>query len=270
MAVTAGPRGRARQQRDTDARSSPTTYPEQHSVLRSLLLHLLPAVPITAGYVVVAPTVRDWGYPPLFALLLTGVIVTIPLLLGFLLVQARRRTGSYDVRAVVDYRTGLPVRRYLALGLPLMLWTALVYAASDALLPAETIERLFAWLPDWYLDPQNIDEMAAMSAASLVVLFGAWFVVAVAVGPVVEELYFRGHLLPRLDRFGAWAAAINVALFSLYHLWTPWQNPARILALLPLVYLVWRHRSIWLSVFVHVTLNTLSLAMVVLAVLAAR
>jgi hypothetical protein len=39
----------------------------------------------------------------------------------------------------------------------------------------------------------------------------------------VEEYYFRGYLLPRLSRFGSLAPVINVALFSLYHFFTPWQ-----------------------------------------------
>lgn len=56
------------------------------------------------------------------------------------------------------------------------------------------------------------------------------------VGPVVEELYFRGHLLPRIDRYGRWAPVLNTVLFSLYHFWTPWQNPAHILGILPMTW----------------------------------
>jgi membrane protease YdiL (CAAX protease family) len=38
------------------------------------------------------------------------------------------------------------------------------------------------------------------------------------VAPVVEEMYFRGYLLPRLSRLGRWAPVLNVTLFALYHL----------------------------------------------------
>jgi len=44
----------------------------------------------------------------------------------------------------------------------------------------------------------------------------------VILGPLVEELYFRGYLLPRLHRFGIWAPLINISLFAAYHLWKPW------------------------------------------------
>ena len=49
------------------------------------------------------------------------------------------------------------------------------------------------------------------------------------IGPTVEELYFRGPLLPRIDRLGAWAPVLNSGLFALYHFWSPWQLPVRLL-----------------------------------------
>ena len=45
---------------------------------------------------------------------------------------------------------------------------------------------------------------------------------------MVEELYFRGYLLPRISRLGAWAPLVNTVLFSLYHLFTPWLSVGRI------------------------------------------
>jgi hypothetical protein len=32
------------------------------------------------------------------------------------------------------------------------------------------------------------------------------------IGPVVEELYFRGFLLPRMEGLGRWAPLVNVTL----------------------------------------------------------
>ncbi|HSJ94471.1 MAG TPA: CPBP family intramembrane glutamic endopeptidase, partial [Gaiellaceae bacterium] len=87
-------------------------------------------------------------------------------------------------------------------------------------------------------------------------------------GPVTEELYFRGHLLPRIDRFGRGAPVLNAVLFSLYHVWTPWANPGRILGLLPWIYVVWRKRSIALSLAVHLAVNNIFLLLVFAALLA--
>ena len=78
-------------------------------------------------------------------------------------------------------------------------------------------------------------------------------------GPVVEELYFRGYLLPRLERFGRWAPLLNVVLFSLYHFWTPWQFFSRIVVLVPMVYAVWWKRNIYLGIITHSVLNIIGL-----------
>ncbi|MFN2272167.1 MAG: lysostaphin resistance A-like protein, partial [Anaerolineae bacterium] len=74
----------------------------------------------------------------------------------------------------------------------------------------------------------------------------------------VEEMYFRGYLLPRLSRFGAWAPLINTLLFSLYHFFTPWQNVTRIIALIPMVYVGWWKKNIYLGMIVHCLANTFS------------
>ncbi len=77
------------------------------------------------------------------------------------------------------------------------------------------------------------------------------------VGPIVEELYFRGYLLPGIARYGGWAPVLNTILFALYHFWTPWQLLARFVGLLPLVYTVFRRRNIYLAMIVHCSLNTI-------------
>jgi CAAX protease family protein len=83
------------------------------------------------------------------------------------------------------------------------------------------------------------------------------------VGPIVEELYFRGFLLPRMERFGRWAPLLNVSLFSIYHFWSPWQVVARVLAIAPTVYAVHRTRNVYVGMAVHCTLNTLGVLLVI-------
>lgn len=74
--------------------------------------------------------------------------------------------------------------------------------------------------------------------------------------PFVEELYFRGFLLPRLPLAPTWAPAVNALLFSAYHFWSPWQVLVRTLAIAPMNHAVLKTRSIWVSVFTHSLLNT--------------
>ena len=83
----------------------------------------------------------------------------------------------------------------------------------------------------------------------------ALFAVNAVAGPILEEVYFRGYLLPRISRFGAWAPLINTVLFSIYHFFTPWQNIGRIIGLLPMIYATWWKRSIYVSMGAHVLGN---------------
>jgi uncharacterized protein len=55
---------------------------------------------------------------------------------------------------------------------------------------------------------------------------GAYLVLNVFVGPITEELCFRGHLLPRMGQLGRWAPLVNVFLFSLYSASSDGAQPA--------------------------------------------
>jgi len=73
---------------------------------------------------------------------------------------------------------------------------------------------------------------------------------------VVEELYFRGYLLPRMEEHvKGYAPLLNTILFSVYHFFSPWENPIRILATLPIIYLVWYKRDIRFLMITHLLVN---------------
>jgi hypothetical protein len=111
-----------------------------------------------------------------------------------------------------------------------------------------------------------VEDFARYSTAALVITWVLGFVVNGIAGPMVEEVYFRGYLLPRISRFGVWAPLINTVLFSIYHFFTPWQNVGRILGLLPLVYAAWWKRSIYVSMGAH-ALGNVSAMLLMLPVL---
>jgi hypothetical protein len=57
------------------------------------------------------------------------------------------------------------------------------------------------------------------------------------------------------------------ALFSVYHFFSPWENPVRIVALLPQFYVVWRKKDIRFGIFAHVLSNTIGGVIVLVAIL---
>ncbi len=55
-------------------------------------------------------------------------------------------------------------------------------------------------------------------------VIGFLFALSITLGGMVEEPYFRGYLLLRMQSPGIWASITNVILFSLYHIWSSWEN----------------------------------------------
>ena len=242
----------------------PPVSPEQHPLALSVALHLAPGAALFA-FVVAAAAL---GVPAVLALLLGIAIVIVPLELGYLLLQGRRGTGRWTLEGVVGYRQPLPPRQVALWAVPLVAWFVVFLVLSVGALDVRVADGLFAWYPESVREFASFeDDDATYSTWVLVVVFALALAINGVLGPVVEELYFRGHLLPRIDRLGRAAPVLNAVLFSVYHLWTPWQNPGRIVALLPWIYVVWRKRSLRLSIAVHVSVNVLFLLLVVAAFL---
>ena len=233
----------------------------QHSVARTLVLHLLPGALATIFYVAAAPLVRGLGFPSLMAIYLAILFVLIPFELGYLFYHARKNGSSLG--SVVLYREPVPRVQFLALVFSLLAWSGIFYVLIYPPLDAFFIENVFSWLPETFF---LAEDFARYSTAALLITWAFGLVVNAIVGPIVEEVYFRGYLLPRISRFGAWAPLVNTVLFSLYHFFTPWQNVGRIVGLLPMVYAAWWKRSIYVSIGAHV-LGNVSTMLLLLPVL---
>lgn len=230
----------------------------RHSVAQSIALHLAPGVVMLIFYLLAAPVVMEAGYPPLFASLLTIPLILVPVMLGYLGIVARRMTGSFNPMAVVGYRNVLSSWKTAGYVVGLTLGGAAAFVAVEAIIGSSFKDAVFGWLPTWFLNPADLELITGMPVEKQIIFLASLLVFAGFVAPVVEELYFRGHLLPGISRLGVWAPVASVALFTLYHFESPWEGPGRFVMVLPMVYAVWYTRSVRLGIIVHVVLNTLS------------
>ena len=102
---------------------------EQHSIARTLVLHLLPGVLMLAFFIAGAPlVVGGLEFPPLMAVYLAILFVLIPFELGYLLYQARKR--GVPLGDIVLYRQPVPRGQFLALVLALFVWGIIIYPLS--------------------------------------------------------------------------------------------------------------------------------------------
>jgi membrane protease YdiL (CAAX protease family) len=244
---------RAGSVRSTDPSRSEVPV-EPHSLPQSLALHLLPGVVIAAIFYGTAPLLMRAGFPAIAAGMLGAAVGVLGIELGWLLYQARRQTGRFALSAVLPYRPGRFTWRKVLLAFGLWAWALGANILLAGLKPA-ILGSVFPWMPGWAINPLPRDIAATSSVAVLVITGVGMLLINVILGPVTEELYFRGYLLPRLYRFGIWAPLINISLFSLYHYWTPWDVLLRIVMLLPMGYAVWRTHDIRIGIAVHVGLN---------------
>lgn len=226
---------------------------EQHSLKTSIILHLLPGILILAFFLVLTPVLARQGFPTLFCLFLAVAVVLIPFELGYILYQAKMKNKTFSLKGIVLYRESLPLWQYIALIPPFLAWALVSYFLIAPPIQESVRSEYFSWLPAWFFLEHNLADCSKPA------LLATWLMGVVfngIAGPVVEELYFRGYLLPRISRLKGWAPLLNVCLFSLYHFFTPWRNLERILSLLPGTYIIQWKKNIYLGMIPHCLLNT--------------
>lgn len=240
---------------------------EQHAFGLSVLLHLAPGAALT-GFVVAVHALLD--VEPLLGLLVGILVVLAPLELGYLALYSRRTTGSWSPLGAVDYRARMPWKRLVVTAVALAVWMVTLVGVSMVFLDQRLASSLFTWLPDAVGTMASVSsDEEPLSTAALVALLALFFLANGVVGPVIEELYFRGHLLPRIDRYGRAAPVLNTVLFTLYHFHSPWRYPAIFLGFLPICVTTWRRRSIWIGLAAHVVINNVFVLMVLASYLGA-
>lgn len=221
----------------------------------TIVLHLLPGALGTLWYVLVAPFVMRFGFPALLALY-SAIVPIITFELGYLAAQSHISSGERWQQHRLPAQPRLALRPGAALVSSAL---AVALLASWLLAPVEAYaaNTLFAWLPSWYRFADLPQYAARYSRAALLATLAVGLALNGVAAPIVEELYFRGHLLPRLARHGRWAAPINAALFSLYHFWAPWQLLSRIFVVLPWAWAAQRRQTIAVGLICHCLLNLL-------------
>jgi CAAX protease family protein len=222
---------------------------DQHPLVRSIVLHLLPGALIVAFYLIAAPFVINAGFPSGLTLLLGFLFVGIPLELGYLLYQGKKRNGTLSLRGIVLYREPMPIWQYVAFFLLLFV---IAFGALFLISPVSSFlsEHVFSWLPGYLLsNGESLYPKPARTAVLVTLIMG--LVVDGIFNPVVEELYFRGYLLPRISRLRWLSPLVNASLFTLAHFWQPYNYPLILLIQLSLVYIVYWKRNIYIAILTH-------------------
>jgi len=230
---------------------------DQISIWRQIILHLWPGVLAVVLFVVLNELLPGGRLPSILILQICLFVLLIAEL-GIILRIAKKQTGNASIAGAIRFTSKLKWWQLILFSCLSIAWTAGVFLTIGDVLNQFVLSTVFGWLPG-YFQIAGIFENPALYPRSIRILVWALALVfGSLLGPLVEELYFRGFLLPRMRYLGALAPFFGALLFVGYHFWSPWMIPIRLLAILPMVYLVWWKKNIYIGVISHCVLNLLS------------
>ncbi len=73
--------------------------------------------------------------------------------------------------------------------------------------------------------------------------------------PIVEEFYFKGYLLSRMESLGVFAPLLTASLFTLAHFWQPYNYLLIFFIQLPLIYLMWWKKNVYIGIYLIILID---------------
>jgi membrane protease YdiL (CAAX protease family) len=230
---------------------------EQHSVPATVAYHLLPGVVILVVAIVFVPVAKAAGFPPIVGLLV-GMLFGLSIQLGYLLWLGWKRNRRLSLAGEVVYRHRLPRWQYPLYAVATVAWGAVVTFAATPIESA-ILKTVFGWVPAGFSATTAADaaSYSVYPRTILLITFGSLILINGVAAPIVEELYFRGYLMPRISRFRWKTPLLEDVLFALYHIWQPWAYVIILLTMISYIAPVFRKRNIYIGVWAHMSLNLL-------------
>ena len=219
-----------------------------------IVLHLLPGIIFGGFFLLLSSVFIKYGLTGYLALLIAIPVCLAPIELGIMLFWSARFTGSRSLSQAVAYRRKGTAVEYI--GLPLFLficWGILAIAINP--ISQYLAANLTFWLPVWATQEALIADLANSSPAQRSIALGLGVLLSGFVAPVVEELYFRGFLLPRMEHWGWVAPVVNSLLFAIYHFYFPGNVPGIFVVFLPISYVVMHTKNWRIGAIVHSLIN---------------
>lgn len=207
--------------------------------------------------------------PHLLLFCILGTVILVPIELGVILSASKRENGRYSLKSAFVGQEKMPVWKVLIIVFAFFGITGLLLAfivPIENQIFAEMRATVLYNLPvgfDW----TNDDNLKSFSRPLLIFTSAYYGIFNVLLGPITEELFFRGYLTSHYQRQGSFTPILIAILFSLYHFWLPFNNVFRILVFAPVAYVTYKKKNLYISMCFHCFCNLFSTISFVLAVL---
>jgi membrane protease YdiL (CAAX protease family) len=219
-----------------------------------IVLHLVPGIMFAVLFWVLSWMLVARGFTAYLALLIAIPACLVPVQIGIMLLWSVRSTGTRSLSETIGYRRKGTVVEYVVLPVVLFLCCGVLSIAFSPI--TQYLDtHLSAWLPAWATQEALINGVASCPPMQrnitllLAVLFSGFLAAA------TDELYFRGFLLPRMERWGWAAPVVNSLLFAVYHFYFPGNVPGIFVQFLPIAYVVMIRKNWRIGAVVHIMFN---------------
>lgn len=231
-----------------------------------IVLIFIPTTALTIVYSFIG-----FSQPPIPSILLF-CLLALPILLGFqvgiILKASKKEIGTYCMSSSFSNYNKISKWKIFLYG---MILCAFAGVMSIVIAPLENsllspLSNAVSQLTPEYFDWNSIEYIKQYPRNTVVLTCTVYFLFNVLIGPIVEELFFRGYMTSKISRFGSFAPLIITVLFSLYHFWLPFNNLFRIFAFFPAAFVAWKKKNIYIAIVFHCLCNLFSTVSFIIAV----
>jgi len=228
------------------------------SLQKILCMIFIPSSILTIVYIITGGLKHT--IPSLLLFYICAALILFPIEIGVVLNASKKEYGSYSLKSAFTNYNKMSWWKTFIYGAFLFAFAGIMsvtIAPLENILFAPISNKLTQIIPA-YFDWNNIEYFKLYSKDILLLTCVGYFIFNVIVGPIIEELFFRGYLTSKISRYGNFAPLIITILFSLYHFWLPFNNLFRISIFFPAALIVWRKKNIYISIVFHCLCNLLA------------
>jgi membrane protease YdiL (CAAX protease family) len=219
-----------------------------------IALHLVPGLIFAGFFFILSRLFIERGYTGYLALLVTIPACLAPMEIGVMLYWNSRTTGRISLSQSIAYRRPGTALDYTVLPLLLFLCGGILLIAIRPMSQYLDARWTF-WLPAWTTQGALITDLASNSPAQQTIAMVFGVLLSGFLAPLVEELYFRGFLLPRMEHWGWAPPVLNAFLFAVYHFYFPGNVLGIFVVFIPIAYVVMLKKNWRIGAVVHSFIN---------------
>lgn len=224
---------------------------------RLLIKIYIPTIILSVAYILLGQLIK---IPHLLLFCILATVTLVPIELGFILSASKKEGSTYSLKSAFLGQEKLPIYQVLLISLFFCVIAGLVsawIAPLENLLFAGIRAEVLSWLPTGF-DWTNVEYLQSFPKPILIFTCIYYGLFNVLIGPITEELFFRGYLTSHYKKQGWITPVLITILFSLYHFWLPFNNGFRVLVFAPVAYVAYKKKNFYIAIVFHCLCNLFS------------